>query len=432
MLVRMDTDTLTGLGATELAELVRTGRVAVADVVRSHLDVIARRDPELHAFEEVYAEQAMLEAAALDGRADLAALPLAGVPLAIKANMRPDDELVRRMRAAGCVVVGRTLMPELAAWGFTSSQRFGPTRNPHDTALDPGGSSGGSAVAVATGMAALALGTDGGGSLRIPAAYTGVVGVKPTAGAVPLPGGLAEHWCGLTVAGPMARTVGDARAALEVLTGRPQSSTRRDPLRIAVSLRSPSPIGRPDAHQRAAVARAAQLLRGLGHEVRDESPPYPATLLNRWQRRWWAGIAEEADRLGLGPGDLEARTATMVGKGRRVLRRGLKEAEAISWRAAVAEWFSGIDVLVTPAVARGPMRAGGYDGAGYLRTYLMGARSHPYCQAWNLAGTPALVVAVGSADGLPLAVQLAGPADSEPRLVAVAATLEAAAAHPAD
>jgi len=427
MLVAMETDTVTALDATVLAGLVRTGRSTATDVVRGHLDVIARRDPELHAFEEVYAEQSVTDAAALDQRPDLAALPLAGVPLAIKSNMRPDDELVRRMRAAGCVVVGRTRMPELAAWGFTSSAAFGPTRNPCDPALDPGGSSGGSAVAVATGMAALALGTDGGGSLRIPAAWSGVVGVKPTTGTVPLPSGLSEHWCGLTVAGPLARTVGDARAALEVLTGTAQPTTRSDGLRVAVSLRSPSPLGRADRRQRAAVTRAAELLRGLGHDVREEDPAYPLTLLNRWSRRWWAGLAQDVGRLGLDDADLEPRTRTMVRKGRRVLRRGLDAGEAISWQRAAASFFERVDVVLMPAVARGPIRAGAYDGAGYLRTFWMAARTHPYCPAWNLAGTPALVLPVGSSEGLPLAVQLAGPAGSEPRLLAVAAELEGAA-----
>jgi amidase len=421
----MNTAASTGLDATEIAELVRTGAATAVDVVRAHLDVIARRDPQLNAFQDVYAEQALADAAALDARADRSGLPLAGVPLAIKVNMGLDDELVRRMRAAGCVVLGRTRMPELAIWGFTSSVAAGPTRNPNDPSLDPGGSSGGSAVAVATGMTALALGTDGGGSLRIPAAHTGVVGLKPTAGTVPLPEDLPEHWCGLTVAGPIARTVRDARTALEVLTDRPLPEATSGRLRVAVSLRSPSPIGRPDARQRAAVALAADALRGLGHDVRNSNPPYPMTLLNRWTRRWWAGVAQDVDRLGLDPESLEPRTRTMLAKGRKVLRHGLKDAEATSWRDAVARWFEDVDVVAMPAVARGPIRAGRYDGAGYGRTFLYAAATTPFTQAWNLAGNPAIVVPVGTRDALPLAVQLAGPAGSEARLLSVAAALEA-------
>src|SRR5690242_2421888 len=193
-------------GALDLAAAVREGRRTAVDVVREHLDRIAERDPELNAFCTVRTEAAVAEAAAVDAAPDRASLPLAGVPVAVKENIAvagepvrhgsaataatpaaADDELVTRLRAAGCVVVGTTRMPELAAWGFTASAAGGPTRNPWDLARDPGGSTGGGAAAVAAGLAALALGTDGGGSLRIPGAACGLVGVKPTAGLVPLP-----------------------------------------------------------------------------------------------------------------------------------------------------------------------------------------------------------------------------------------------------
>src|SRR4029077_9575884 len=130
------------------------------------------------------------------------------------------------LRAAGCVVIGKTQMPELAIWPFTEPQAYPATRNPWDTERTPGGSPGGGAVAVASGMAALALGSDGGGSIRIPAACCGVFGLKPGPGLVPVAGGKAEHWYGLTAFGPLARTVADAALALDVLTG---VSTYRDP-----------------------------------------------------------------------------------------------------------------------------------------------------------------------------------------------------------
>src|SRR4051812_43135072 len=273
------------VSALDLAAAVREGRRTAVDVVREHLDRIAARDPELNAFCTVRAA-ALDEAAAVDAAADRGRLPLAGVPVAVKENIavagepvrhgsaattaapaETDDALVTRLRDAGCVVVGTTRMPELAAWGFTASAAGGPTRNPWDPARDPGGSTGGGAAAVAAGLAALALGTDGGGSLRIPAAACGLVGVKPTTGLVPLPGGRDEHWYGLTVAGPIARTAADAAVALAVLSGQPVAADAADAVRVTVSRKSPSPLGRPDAHQRAAVDAAAAALDTLGHRT---------------------------------------------------------------------------------------------------------------------------------------------------------------------
>jgi amidase len=444
------TTTATFPSALELAAAVRVGRRTAVNVVREHLTRIAELDPELNAFQVVRGEAALAEAAAMDTRPDRGRLPLAGVPVAVKDNIAVageevrhgsaatirrsradrDDLLVERLRAAGGVVVGTTRMPELAAWAFTASAAFGITRNPWDPALDPGGSTGGGAAAVAAGMAALAIGTDGGGSLRIPAAYCGLVGVKPSTGLVPLPDGLTEHWCGLTVAGPIARTAADAAAALAVLTGRdgPTKAPEPEPgrLRVAVSLRSPSPLARPDSRSRTAVLRAEEALRAAGCAVRRDDPPYPATLLQTWGRYWHAGIALDADRLGLDSARLEPRTAAMTRKGLRVLRRG-GPSGAAAWRNRAERWFEPHDIVVSPVVARGPGQAGGLDGRGYLATYLASARSVPYTQAWNLAGFPAVTVPVGVRDGLPLAVQLVGRPDTEPVLLAVASWIEAGA-----
>jgi amidase len=437
--------TLTAAGALEIAAAVRHGRRNAVDVVREHLHRIAARDPELNAFCTVRAESALAEAAAVDAAEDRARLPLAGVPVAIKENIAVagepvrhgsrataaapatvDDPLVARLRAAGCVVVGTTRMPELAAWGFTSSRAGGPTRNPWNPALDPGGSTGGGAVAVATGMAALALGTDGGGSLRIPAAACGLVGFKPTAGLVPLPDGLDEHWLGLTVAGPITRTAADAAAALAVLTGAEEAQPEpAQGLRLAVSLRSPSPLGRPDAHQRAAVDAATAALWELGHQPSPADPPYPPTLLNRWGRRWLAGVALEADRLGVDVDRLEPRTATMVAKGRRLIRSGkARPAGADPWAETAGNWLARYDALLTPVVARTPGAAGALTDRGYLATYLASAKAVPFCQAWNLAGFPAITVPVGARDGLPLVVQVVGRPGTEARLLGLAAQLE--------
>src|SRR4051812_40104726 len=434
--------------ALDLADGVRAGRRTAVDVVREHLARIAERDPQLSAFQAVRADAALAEAAAVDAAPDRGRLPLAGVPVAVKDNIavggeqvrhgsaatasrqraERDDLLVERLRAAGCVVVGTTRMPELAAWPFTASAAFGVTRNPWNPALDPGGSTGGGAAAVASGMAALAIGTDGGGSLRIPAAHCGLVGVKPSGGLVPLPDGLTEHWCGLTVAGPIARTPADAGAALAVLVGNDGASVPPEPgsLRVAVSLRSPSPLARPDARARAAVDGVEDTLRAAGCSVRRDDPPYPATLLQTWGRYWHAGVAQDAGRLGLDPDRLEPRTAAMVRRGRRVLRRG-GPSGAQAWRVRAERWFEAYDVVVTPVVARGPGPAGALDGRGYLATYLASARSIPYTQAWNLAGFPAVSVHTGVLGGLPMAVQLGGAPGSELMLLAVAGWMAAAA-----
>ena len=429
--------------ASTLADAVHTGRRSAADIAREHLARVDRLDPTLNAFQEVRPAGALAEASLVDVDPQRSRLPLAGVPVVVKDNTAvaglavrhgsaatshapatEDDLLVRRLRTAGCVVLGSTRMPELAAWAFTSSAAFGVTRNPADPDRDPGGSSGGAAAAVASGMAALAVGTDGGGSLRVPAAACGLVGVKPTRGLVPLPGGRDTHWFGLTVAGPLARTPYDAAVLLAVLAGRdvPHSLDEPPSCRVGSSLRSPSPLGRPDAHQRAALAVAEQGLAMAGHTVRRAGPAYPVSLLNEWGAAWLAGIAEEADRLGLDESRLEPRTRTMVRKGRKVIRKGGPSA-GDRWRTRALAWFEDHDVLLTPVTARVPAPAGALDGRGYLATYLSSARSVPFCQAWNLAGFPAVTVPVGSRAGLPMAVQLVGPPDSEGLLLGLAGQL---------
>ena len=328
------------------------------------------------------------------------------------APARRDDELVKRLRRAGAVVVGKTRMPELAVWGFTQSA-LGFTRNPRSPARDPGGSSGGSAAAVAAGMAALALGTDGGGSIRIPAAYCGLVGLKPGAGEVPLPGGADEHWFGLSAAGPLARTCADAAVMFAVLAGRDAAAARHAVeagaalRRVAVSLRSPSPVAELTAENRLATVGAAVLLREGGAVLAAEDPPYSGSTASHWSVRWQAGVAREAADLGLDLDAVEPRTATVVRNGRGVLRLGgPRPATAAAWRERVLAWFDAgrHDVLLTPAVAGPPVRAGAMRHRGYLSTTMLSASRVPYTQAWNLAGVPAVVVPVcvsGRAGGGP-------------------------------
>ncbi|OJY44140.1 amidase family protein [Pseudonocardia sp. 73-21] len=442
----MEDADLTTLTAAGIVERVHDGRSSAVEVARAHLVRIAERDPEIGAFQAHDPQRVLAEAGGVDSRADRFALPLAGVPVAIKDCVdvagyptrhgsaatstepaRRDDELVKRLRAAGAVVVGKTRMPELAVWGFTQSA-LGVTRNPLDPALDPGGSSGGSAAAVAAGMAALALGTDGGGSIRIPAAYCGIVGLKPGTGVVPLPGGAEEHWCGLSAAGPLARTAGDAALMLAVLSGGACDLDVPGPARIALSVRNPSPVGKlhPD-HRAAAVGAAARLRAGPGGAVVTlADPPYPRGLTSQWMRRWHTGVARDVAALDLDPSRLDRRTAVIARKGRRFgLLTRPRPAAARAWRAQMIAWFDegGHDMLLGPAVAGPPVRAGSMAGRGYLSTLRISAARVPFTQAWNLAGLPAVVAPV-LVGGRAVGVQLVGRPGSEAALLAAAARLE--------
>jgi amidase len=423
------------MDATQIAAQVRDGRLHPRTVVDRCLARIAETEPAIGAFQVVDVEGARRAADALAGRTDLGSLPLAGVPVAVKDNLAvrglatrhgsaassaapadEDDELVRRVRAAGAIVVGKTRLPELAIWPFTESLAFGGTRNPRDPARNAGGSTGGGAAAVAAGMVPLALGSDGGGSLRIPAANCGVVGLKPGRGTLPT----AEHWYGCTAYGPIAATVADAALALDVLAGTDRWRALKPAarLRVAVSLRSPSPLARPDATARNAVARAADAARAAGHTTSDASPPYPATLINAWARYWYAGVALDAQQLGVDPARLEPRT-------RKVIRKGARRPDpdvARAWRDRVLGWFEGYDVLLTPAIARPAPVAGQAARAGFLSAYLSSARAVPYTQAWNLAGLPAVSLPIGGTATRPGAVQIVAP--DEETVLRVALELE--------
>ncbi|MGC3003068.1 amidase family protein, partial [Streptomyces sp. G35A] len=258
-----------GRTAVDIAAAVRDGRVAPREVVAEHLARIERLDGRIGAFRLVRAEAALAEAEELAGRSDLAGLPLAGVPVAVKDNLAVrgestragsaatpdtpaarDHETVARLRAAGAVVVGLTNVPELCVFGTTEGVH-GTARNPWDPARTAGGSSGGSAAAVAAGMVPVALGNDGMGSLRIPAANCGLVTIKPGLGVVPADMGDGD-WFGMSENGPLATTVEDARLVLAVLAGTEEPAGRAGAggRRIAVSLRSPLagvPVSRPYA-----------------------------------------------------------------------------------------------------------------------------------------------------------------------------------------
>jgi amidase len=291
--------TFRNLGVVEQAAALAAGEVTSVALVEAHLDRIAAVDPQLGAFRVVRRDAALREAQAADAalvRGEAADRPLLGVPVAVKDDTdvagetspfgtgghHPvkdrDAELVARLRSAGAVVVGKTCTPELGQWPFTEGPGFGATRNPYDPERTPGGSSGGSAAAVAAGLVPGAVGSDGAGSVRIPAAWCGLVGVKPTRDLVPTaPERRPFH--GLTCHGPLARSVADAALLLDVLaaTGtRHRDAAAAGPprrLRIGLSFATPWFVpGGVDPQVRAAVRRLADVLAGLGHEVVDAGP----------------------------------------------------------------------------------------------------------------------------------------------------------------
>jgi amidase len=446
----MDELTTTWVGATakQIARAVRRGDVTATQVVADHLEQIAISDPSLHAFRTVRAAQAIVEAEKVDEQEDLANLPLAGVPVAVKENTavaglpvwhgsaaarrsvaEKDHEVVRRLRGAGAVVVGVTRMPEMGLWAVTDDAEAA-TRNPWNLDRTPGGSSGGSAAAVAAGLVPIAQGNDGLGSLRIPAACCGLVGLKPGYGVVPADLGI-DNWFGLVENGVLATTVADAALGFSVLAGRrPATLVEPGRLRVGVSLRSPASGLRPDQPNRSAVATAARLLVNVGHDTITADPAYPPRLQLLASAMWVAAAYREAEAANYDLAALQPRTRRHVRLGEVAWRRGwVHENQRDSWRERSVRFFAThrIDVLLTPALATAPPPAEGHAGAPWRRNIMTNVRYAPYAAPWNLAGLPALVVPVGTRpDGLPLAVQLVGPPDSELLLLAVAGQLERA------
>jgi amidase len=323
----------------------------------------------------------------------------------------------------------------------TESATFGVTRNPWNPALTPGGSSGGSAAAVAAGLVGAAHGSDSAGSIRGPAACCGLVGIKPQRGRVSL-APWPEHWFGLSAAGCLTRTVADAALFLDAVHGdhpvdlhraepppRPFSEdARRSPgrLRIAVSLKPQLP-DRIDERIVAAVRSTAEVLRELGHRVVDEDPEF-GSLRNSQLPRYLRGIHEEARSLPH-PERLERRSRALAALGRLVPRQAVAAAKRNEpdHSARVNAIFDRNDVLLTPVDARLPAPALDLEGRGAVRSILEMAKLYPFTGPWNVLGNPAAAVPAGFTDaGLPLSVHLVGRRHDEGTLISLAAQLEAA------
>jgi amidase len=442
------------LGVVELAEAMAAGALRCTDVVDALLARTARLDPALRCYRLLLADRARAEAAAAD-RARTAGdqRPLLGLPVAVKDTVAlagtptshgtgsaepvaaADGPTVRRLRAAGAVVVGKTELPELALWAVTARRNAAPTRNPWRLDRTPGGSSGGSAAAVAARLVPAATGTDGLGSIRIPAAWTGVVGLKPSQGLVPPD--VPDHWQGLSHAGVLTRSVLDTAVLLDVLRvdgaggaapGSLAAAARTEvgPLRVGWSLRGITPGVRVHRDVRAAVRETLRAIAELGLPVRRLDPPLVETA-HLVLPRYLAGVAEDFARLA-DPAGTERRTRTMARAGRRMpaaaVRRARRDSAALSRRLA-EQVFGAVDVLVQPTTAVPPLDAAALVRRGAVGTVLGFSRAVPFTQLWNLTGFPAVSLPVGrTGDGLPVGVQLAGPPGADARLLSLAAALE--------
>jgi amidase len=454
----------------ELAASVRTGDVSARELVEEALREIDRLNEELNAFVTLCDERALAEADEIqpgDSR------PLAGIPIAVKDLVAltegvrttmgmnamedwvpsQDSALVRRLRAAGAIVVGKTNTPEMGILPVTEPARFGPTRNPWDTSRTPGGSSGGSACAVAAGMVPLAHANDGGGSIRIPASCCGLVGLKPNRGRVSLAPEFSEFAGGVAVEGCVSRNVADTALVLDVISGYepgdpywtpPPSAPFADAverttgqLRVAYTTASPNGVPVHDECA-AAVVETAELLESLGHTVTEAPPFTDERYVENFIKIWTAGVADEVHTYGrlrgqaLDQDKLEPLTREMV-----ALADSWKAADYLAAldylrqmaRALVATWAS-LDVLLTPTVAQPPLPIGALaprEGEPAMAWLQNAAAWVPFTPVWNVTGQPAISLPLHqSPEGLPVGVQLVGPPAGEELLLSLAAQLESA------
>lgn len=438
-----------GRTAVEIAAAVRSGDASARDVVQEHLDRIARLNPELGAFVRVRSATALSEAEAVDARADRADLPLAGVPVAIKDNIpvarepmrvgsaaAPDEPqsedhpVVARLRAAGAIVVGLTNLPELGIYPMTDST-FGIARNPWDRRRTPGGSSGGSAAAVASAMVPVAQGNDGLGSVRIPASVCGLLGIKPGSGVVPAQIGV-DSWGGLSENGPLATTVGDAALALEVMAGASVSHTEPEaPLRVAVSVKPPGPGVVIHRGYTAAVRQCGDLLATLGHTVAVDDPAYPLWFTGAAIGRWFASPVVDAEPY-LASRRLEPRTRQHVRAGQLVMRmRPPRDTDRDRLRAVFEPFFERHDALVMPILGTPAPAARRWGERSWMLSAITSLRFSPMTGMWNVAGYPAATVPFGAAvTGLPCSVQIVAPPGLESTLLGLAAQLERVSGWP--
>jgi amidase len=455
-------------GPGALAEMVRSGEISSHELVQSSLERIEQLNPALNAFVQVDAEGALAAADAV-GTGDRR--PFAGVPIAIKNN-RPveglrltygcplmsefvapyDHNITRRLRDAGFVIVGTTTLPEYGILPVSEAQIFGPTRNPWDLQRTPGGSSGGAAAAVAAGLVPVAHGNDGGGSIRIPAACCGLVGLKPARGRISPAPELGDSSLGID--GVLTRTVADTAAILDVLAGYEPGDATWAPapaepfavsagaepgkLRIAMTTLPPIPEAQVDPLAARAVADAAELLSSLGHEVEEVEVPWRDDAVRElfgvvFSSHIALSIAYSGRVAGREPSaeDMEAMSwaiFSMVQKLGAVQYMGAEVALQAFARRLVS-FLAPYDALLTPALAERPLPLGTLDTGAPdpMATFTRSGLFTPFTPVFNASGQPGISLPLyEGADGLPLAVQLIGRPAGEAQLLSLATQLEAA------
>lgn len=446
------------LSATETAARVRSGALTPRQVVEAALQRIEAAQPKLNAFTYVLRDEALAEADAVSVR--LAAgedLPLAGVPVAAKDDVplrgvavtkgsfaynhvTPEDaEFIRLVRAAGGVIVGSTRTPEFCLVPFTESERGGITRNPWNTDRTPGGSSGGSAAAVAAGLVPIGLGGDGGGSLRGPAAWTGIVGLFATPGSISnLP--MGQVWTGLGIQGGLARTIADVAALYDVLLEDPQDltgaiKTAPSGLRIGQTLDRaldrPIPQGgKIDPAWIRASDLTATALGQFGHDVSPVTVRFGNTP-NKFMVRYLASLADELDNDTDEPARAERGTRLLAKLGRPLARFLPWATDSTKERQRIERALEGYDLLLTPAMPCSAPPVGERDGKPAIITALKAAKRVSFLSQWNHLGWPGISIPAGlDADGLPVAALLTARPGNERLLLQVAAQLEQARPWP--
>ncbi|MDA2804988.1 amidase [Nocardiopsis suaedae] len=448
--------------AAGLAAAVASGELTAQEAVEAHLERIAEADPAVNAVTTPLADRARAEAAQVDRRraAGERLGPLAGVPFTVKENVhvagtattfgvprlrdlvaREDAPPVRRLRAAGAVCVGRTNLPDMTLGGVhTRSTLYGDTVNPWDPGRTPGGTSGGDAVAVATGMAPLGLGNDSGGSVRVPAAFCGVAGLKPGYGRI-----ASDHRVGgreptlaaqmFPVDGPIARSVGDLRLALSVLAGPDAGDPRAlpvplegpplpGPVRVGVAAEPFGP-GTTDPAAHAAVAAAAEALQDAGYAVQDAVPPQQDEALEAYARLTTAEFALARPQIEELMGE-EARRHIAYSSDRNpppdLAGYVQAAADRLGAQRAWARFQEEVPLLLGP-VFTGPVPAPGeelVDPGAHERV----TRGLGLCAVTTCVGVPAVAVPVGTAGGLPRSVQVIGPMHREDLCLEAAEAIE--------